>query len=184
MRIQPRYSFDFGICIALIMNCQNIKKELSATFLPPKINTFALLSYTQFFICYYKVVSFSVLIGLCFFGYCLLNDNFAVLNFASHFSPHFGQCISIVEPSPAFNNLYPQSGHTTYEIICKYALRLFSRVYFTIPIPSKYRGFVIIAVNALHIANIKIMVANLDKLFQSAYYRQTTVLGYFNFAVR
>lgn len=28
-------------------------------------------------------------------------------------APHFGQYISIDEPSPAFNNLYPQEGHTT-----------------------------------------------------------------------
>lgn len=44
---------------------------------------------TQFFIGCYKVVSYSVLIDLCFFGYRLLNGNFAVLNFNQHFSAAF-----------------------------------------------------------------------------------------------
>ena len=49
--ILPAVNYLQAFCFChLSESAPYIKKELSATFLPPKINTFALLSYTQFFI--------------------------------------------------------------------------------------------------------------------------------------
>lgn len=89
------------------MRC-HIKKELSVPFTAPESYFVVLLSYTQFFIfdkdlfgCYdlsdktFRIVILPSLISIC---------NFAL---------HLGQYISTFEPSPALNNLYPQSGQTT-----------------------------------------------------------------------
>lgn len=88
------------------MRCLCIKKELSAPFTAPENNF--LLSYTQFFICYKDL-----------FGcYDLSDKTFRIVILLSlisicNFALHLGQYISTFEPSPALNNLYPQSGHTT-----------------------------------------------------------------------
>ena len=57
---------------------------ISATFLPPENKYFC------FTFVHPILYLYSCLIALCFFGYCLLNGNFAVLNFDSHFLPAFG----------------------------------------------------------------------------------------------
>lgn len=66
-----------------------------------------LLSYTQFFICY------KVLFGCYGFSDMIFRIVISLpFTDIRSFSLHFGQYISTFEPSPAFNSLYPQSGHT------------------------------------------------------------------------
>ncbi|HBN13264.1 MAG TPA: hypothetical protein DD415_06585 [Clostridiales bacterium] len=89
------------------MRCLCIKKELSAPFIAPENKFAVLLSYTQFFIfdkdlfgCYsFSDMIFRIVISSPFID-------------IRSFNLHFGQYISTFEPSPAFNNLYPQPGQT------------------------------------------------------------------------
>lgn len=104
------------------MRCQ-IKKELSASLSTSESYFVVLLSYTQFFICYkdlFGCYAFSDMIFRIVISLSLIDIR--------SFNLHFGQYISTFDPSPAFNNLYPQSGHTTYEVIARYHIDGFLRL--------------------------------------------------------